>query len=159
MVFLSWNARGLCKAEKRRGLKALIKVNKAKMVLVQETKKASLSRFFAQSIWVGSEFEFAGVDAIDSAGGLLCVWERNFFKLQNVKCSRHFILLSGKILPDFDCVIVNIYAPNKVLKRKKLWDSLLKIRREFDYPWCLGGDLNEIRSMGKGKGDLGGIRE
>ena len=39
MSILAWNARGLCKPGKRRRLKALIKNQKAMMVLIQETKK------------------------------------------------------------------------------------------------------------------------
>ena len=73
MSILVWNARGLCKLEKRRRLKSIIKNQKAKMVLIQETKKGWANRFFAQSFWVGSEFEFFAVDAVDSAGGFLCV--------------------------------------------------------------------------------------
>ncbi|KAE9447616.1 hypothetical protein C3L33_20484, partial [Rhododendron williamsianum] len=46
------------------------------------------------------KFEYAEVDAIVSAGGLICIWNSNFFKLDSSCCNRNFILLKewGKTL-------------------------------------------------------------
>ncbi|XP_028083304.1 uncharacterized protein LOC114284569 [Camellia sinensis] len=49
---------------------------------------------------------------------------------------------------------VNIYAPNEVLGRRQLWESLVGIHQHFPNPWCVGGDFNEIRFMGERKGCL-----
>ncbi|XP_028080797.1 uncharacterized protein LOC114282352 [Camellia sinensis] len=53
----------------------------------------------------------------------------------------------GTIFNQFNCAILNIYAPNDVGSRGNLWDCLLKLKEEFPNPWCLGGDFNEIRQI------------
>lgn len=65
---------------------------------------------------------------------------------------RNCILLAGTILPNFECVLVNIYAPNDVSQRSRLWVSLSHLRADFDKPWCLVGDFNEIRHLGERRG-------
>ncbi|XP_028061248.1 uncharacterized protein LOC114264754 [Camellia sinensis] len=67
-------------------------------------------------------------------------------------CNRRFILLLGTLFFSFECVIINLYAPNEVALRGKLWECLLKLKEEFSNPWCLGGDFNEIRNIGERKG-------
>lgn len=63
-----------------------------------------------------------GIDAVGNAGGLLCIWNPDSFKLKECCSSRHFILLSGTAGVAFECTIINIYAPNDVVKRRQLWD-------------------------------------
>lgn len=36
-----------------------------------------------------------------------------------------------------------------VERRQKLWDTLVGLKSNFSKPWCLGGDFNEIRSVGE----------
>ncbi|XP_028091070.1 uncharacterized protein LOC114291222 [Camellia sinensis] len=91
------------------------------------------------------------VDSEGSAGGLLCIWRPQVFELKDCCSSKHFILLSGTLAQHFDCVIVNIYAPNEVSGRKKLWDSLVCLQPHFPNPWCVGGDFNEIRLLSERK--------
>ncbi|KAL7169037.1 hypothetical protein ACSBR2_034129 [Camellia fascicularis] len=92
------------------------------------------------------------VDSERSVGGLLCIWRPQVFELKDCSSSKHFIILSGTSAQAFDCVIVNIYAPNEVLKRKKLWDSLVNLQPHFPNPWCVGGDFNEIKFLPERKG-------
>ncbi|KAL7263305.1 hypothetical protein ACSBR1_001473 [Camellia fascicularis] len=51
----------------------------------------------------------------------------------------------------FSCVIINVYAPNEVLKRRHIWESLAKPKPSFSSPWCIVGDFNEIRFMSERK--------
>ena len=60
------------------------------------------------------------------------------------------LLLTGTIKPNFSCIIVNIYCPNELSKRKKLWETIISIGNE-----CIGGDFNEIRNIGERKGMAG----
>ncbi|GMP75938.1 hypothetical protein CsSME_00032846 [Camellia sinensis var. sinensis] len=55
-----------------------------------------------------------------------------------------YILLSSMLFNSFECVVLNIYAPNEVGARGRFWDSLLKLKEDFPKPWCLCGDFNEI---------------
>ncbi|XP_028055040.1 uncharacterized protein LOC114259227 [Camellia sinensis] len=93
--------------------------------------------------------EFLSVDPVGTAGGLLCIWDPDVFQLSGSCCNRRFILISGTLYNSFDCVLLNVYAPNDVSSRSIFWNTLLNLRAFFPNPWCLGGDLNEVRNMGE----------
>lgn len=101
--------------------------------------------------------EYMVVDATGNAGVLLCVWKPEVFTLLACCCSKNFILLSGTTSSNFICNIVNVYAPIDMLKRRQLWKTLINIKSSFIYPWCIGGDFNEVRLIGKGSVVLGGM--
>ncbi|KAL7208341.1 hypothetical protein ACSBR1_030152 [Camellia fascicularis] len=94
------------------------------------------------------------VDPEGRAGGLLCVWNPRVFKLRSCCSSKSFIFLSGTILPSVECVLMNVYAPNDVAKRGRLWEAIIRLKLDFTYRWILGGDFNEIKSIGERKGCL-----
>ena len=77
--------------------------------------------------------------------------------------SKHFIIVNGTYLGDFKCSIVNIHAPNDVGERKRLWDEFLLLKSywanrpshivwDFVDPWCLGGDMNEVKTIDEIRG-------
>ncbi|KAL7177287.1 hypothetical protein ACSBR2_030606 [Camellia fascicularis] len=153
MKVLSWNVRGLGKPEKRRHLKNLIKEKRVDMVLIQETKKSSFDEIFVRSIWPEDDLGYIGVDAVGSAGGLLCLWKPAVFQSKDCCGSRNFILLSGLVYHRLDCVTGNVYAPNDSRGRSHLWLVLANLKASFPKPWCLGGgDFNEIKNIGERKG-------
>ncbi|XP_028077223.1 uncharacterized protein LOC114279208 [Camellia sinensis] len=146
---MSWNVRGLGKLEKRGRIRKLIYERNVDIVLLQETKQASITENVVRALWGKRNMEFMAVGSEGTAGGLLCIWDPDFFQLVDCCSNRRFVLLSGILLNTFECTIVNVYAPNEVGSRFKFWDSLLKLKYEFPKPWCLGGDLNEIRNIGE----------
>ncbi|XP_028113653.1 uncharacterized protein LOC114311689 [Camellia sinensis] len=89
--------------------------------------------------------EYMYVDPEGSAGGLLCIWDPTVFQLSSCCCNRRYILLSSSLYNSFDCVLINIYAPNDISARSTLWADILKLKDHFPTPWCMGGDFNEIR--------------
>ncbi|XP_028122982.1 uncharacterized protein LOC114320085 [Camellia sinensis] len=107
---------------------------------------------FVKTIWPYEEVKFMVVDSEGSAGGLISIWKPQVFKLKDCCSSKNFIILSGMSSNTFQCTLVNIYAPNEVIRRRQLWDSLVRIHQHFPNPWCVGGDFNEIRYMGERKG-------
>ncbi|XP_028105255.1 uncharacterized protein LOC114304285 [Camellia sinensis] len=110
-----------------------------------------MDEYFVRSIWPYEGMEFMLVDSDESASGLLCIWRPHVFELKERCCSKNFIILSGTSCNSFQCVLVNIYAPNEVLKRRQLWDTLVNVYPNFPNPWCVEGDFNEIRYMGERK--------
>ncbi|XP_028103474.1 uncharacterized protein LOC114302620 [Camellia sinensis] len=123
------------------------------MAMFQETKKSNISEDEVRLLWARVNMEFMDVDSIGATGGLLCVWDPDVFQISECYSNRRFIILSGTFFfNSFECTIVNIYAPNEVGLRGKLWDSIVKLKEEFPKPWCLGGDFNEIRNTGERKG-------
>ncbi|CAL5415768.1 unnamed protein product [Camellia sinensis] len=155
MNLMSWNIRGLGKSVKRGRIRKLICDRRVDFVLLQETKKTSISESEVRTLWGRRDMEFMAVDSEGLAGGLLCIWDPSLFQLKDCCSNRRFVLLSGTLLKSFDCVILNVYAPNDVNGRGMLWDTLIKLKSDFPNPWCLGGDFNEIRFIGERGGCSG----
>ncbi|KAL7181638.1 hypothetical protein ACSBR1_040519 [Camellia fascicularis] len=149
---LSWNIRGTGRQEKRGKIRNILKERNVDVAFFQETKKSVVADKDVRAMWARNKMEYTAVDSEGLAGGLLCIWDPEVFQLKDCCCTRRFILLSGTLFNSFDCVLLNIYAPNEVGNRAKLWDCLLKLKGEFPNPWCLCGDFNEIKSVGERKG-------
>lgn len=136
---LSWNVRDLGRLVKRRRIKKILFDNKVDMVFLQETKKSDINTEAVRSIWAGEMMDFMTVDSDGAVGGLLCVWNPEVFQIKDCCCTKNYILLSGTLYQSFGCVLVNVYGPNDVVKRRNVWDILLNIKSGFRNPWCLGG--------------------
>lgn len=149
MKALSWNIRGMGRPEKRRKIRKLLLDKKIDVALLQETKRSNMTAEMVKSVWPRDNLEFITVDAEGLAGELLCLWDPAIFQLSGCCSNRNFILLSGKLLNTFACVIVNVHAPNDVARRWRLWETLLHLKDSFPQPWCIGGDFNEIRHLGE----------
>lgn len=62
-------------------------------------------------MWGAAIVEYAESGSIGMSGGILTVWNPVKFKPRNVTIHRNFVMMSGVLL-DFECVLVNVYAPN-----------------------------------------------
>ncbi|XP_028083295.1 uncharacterized protein LOC114284558 [Camellia sinensis] len=144
---MSWNVRGLGRADKRRRVRQVMQDRNVDVLLLQETKKSSTEEMFVRSFWPWERMEFMAVDSEASAGGLLSIWNPEVFQLLDCCCHRNFLLILGIALSSFECVFINVYGPNDVSKRALLWDTIINIRTSFQKPWCMGGDYNEIRNI------------
>lgn len=151
MKLMSWNIRGLGTSVKRKKIRSIVQDRKVDVLFLQETKKAGVSTKLVNSLWPCDDMEYMVVDAEGLSGGILCVWKPSVFALSHCCSSRNFIILAGKLLPDFNCVFINVYAPNDVALRGIVWNSLRNLKSQFSHPWCLGRDFNEIRSLGERK--------
>ncbi|XP_028109972.1 uncharacterized protein LOC114308561 [Camellia sinensis] len=152
MKILSWNVRGLGNAGKRSRIKDLLRMKRVDMVLLQETKRSSIDDNVIRSLWPSDLVEFMVVDAIGTAGGILCIWNPEVFSLKGCCCYTSFILLEGIVHSNLNCVVGNIYAPNDEENRRKLWTTLVQLKSVFPDPWCLGGDFNEVKTVSERKG-------
>ena len=85
-------------------------------------------------MWVRVVVEFLAVDSEGSAGGLLSVWDPDVFQISESCSNKRFFLLLGTFFHSFECVILNIYAPNDVGLRGKLWECLVKLKEEVSKP-------------------------
>ncbi|XP_028075236.1 uncharacterized protein LOC114277537 [Camellia sinensis] len=106
-------------------IRKLLLERKIELALFQETKKASLSSVDVKRVWLRDKMEYMVVDAEGQAGGLLCIWDPEMFQLSNCCSNRSFILLASTVLSSFECVVINVYAPNDTV----------------------GGEFNEIRNL------------
>ncbi|XP_028052944.1 uncharacterized protein LOC114257381 [Camellia sinensis] len=144
---------------KKGKIKKLVSDGKVELLMMQETKTKSMNDYFVRSLWPSENFEFMLVDSDGSAEGLICVWNPEVFQLKDCCSTRNFILLSGVFHQSFECVVVNLYAPNEVIRRKQLWDLIINIRPLFNIPWCIGDDFNVIQRISERRGCIRTDRE
>ncbi|KAL7212277.1 hypothetical protein ACSBR2_015034 [Camellia fascicularis] len=112
-----------------------------------------MSSKLVKSLWPCDDMEFMAVDVDRLSGGILCIWKTSVFSLSNCCSIRNFLVLAGMLLPDFNCVFINVYAPNDIARKGAAWSTLRNLKSQFIYPWCLGGgDFNEIRSLRERRG-------
>ena len=92
--------------------------------------------------------------AINTAGGLLCIWNDLAFKVERSIKGRGFILLEGVWTQENKkTVIINIYSPCDSHNKRELWESLKQLRgQDPEGLWCLLGDLNSIRHPSEREG-------
>ncbi|GFS42115.1 hypothetical protein Acr_00g0078180 [Actinidia rufa] len=119
---------GLGKKEKRRRVKKIIRERKVDFVLLQESKMENVNRGMVRQLWKDDNFDFVEVGADGSAGVCYAIGTWRIFSLEEACCNRRFILVK--------------------VERREMWSVISKLRSSFPYPWCMGGDFNEIRKIG-----------
>ncbi|XVE94527.1 hypothetical protein REPUB_Repub02eG0016400 [Reevesia pubescens] len=148
MKMLTWNVRGLGKSVKRRAVKKLILNTKPLAILLQETKLQQVDDFIVRSLWGTSNISWEFSGSLGASGGLITLWDENFFRLESKFIAQRYILLVGTLIPlNLKCILGNIYAPNDDNERLLLWDELITISDSQTSSWILGGDFNVVRSQ------------
>ncbi|KHN47684.1 hypothetical protein glysoja_044684, partial [Glycine soja] len=74
MNILSYNIRGLGRGVKWPAIRKLITQNQVDLLCIQETKKEKIERALCQALWGDTTLSWEIYPAINSAGGLLCIW-------------------------------------------------------------------------------------
>lgn len=133
MRIISWNIRGMGNTVKKRFLCKLIKERGPDIVMVQESKIERFEKSVIQRLWGNADVEFAESGSDGSSGGILTMWKANVFKSTSRIVHSNFILLTGTF-QGFECVLVNVYAPNDSLSRRNLWAELLHLKSLFQEP-------------------------
>ena len=111
---------------------------------VQETHVANLSRDDVSGCWGNTDVEYEIVPPKGKFGGLLCMWDPKSFLKSNVISSRYFLAISGKWMGILgNTTPVNVYAPQSITDKRKLWEELLHIKN-FDGIWVFFGDFNAV---------------
>nr|XP_043620113.1 uncharacterized protein LOC122591958 [Erigeron canadensis] len=94
-------------------------------------------------------------EPLGRSGGLVCVWDtRMFTKTSSVK-DNNFLIIKGKLKGCDEAVfLANVYAPQKVRDKKRLWDRLVAAKNVERGLWIFMGDFNAVRSPEERKGSL-----
>lgn len=112
-----------------------------------------------------NNFDWKWSVAAGRAGGLLCLWNTNQFKIRDSFVGLGFIILRGELGSERqDCVLVNVYALCNAEEKPRLWGELEQWRQvSTSQMWCVAGDFNAVRSLEERKGlvdgNLYGVRE
>ncbi len=143
---LSWNVRGLNNPQKREVVKNLLRVWHCDIVCLQETKLECLDLRMIKSIWSQHYVDWVSLDAINTAGGILFMWDKRVVEKLDVAVGNFSISCYWRGLVDgFDWVCSGVYGPHSDEGRIQLWEELSSIRQRWALPWCVVGDFNSIR--------------
>ncbi|KAK1374200.1 hypothetical protein POM88_030393 [Heracleum sosnowskyi] len=99
------------------------------------------------NIWDEEWHEWLESKAVGLSGGLLCLWDKKLFQLSSSQSSRNWIWCSMVNIADQKPFhVLNIYGPQDLDQRKKLWKDLTDIPNKIGLEeGCLIGDFNCIR--------------
>lgn len=130
MNFLSLNVRGVGEGVKTGWVRRLKKQHKANFIGLQETQISTSSRIDVNGCWDSNEFDYESVDASGRSGGIISIWDISVFQRTDVIKNRHYLVVSGKYTGSPENVILNIlniYGPQSISDKKKVWIELLNI--------------------------------
>ena len=98
---LSWNVRGLNNPWKRQVCKNLLKEWKCD-VCFQETKVASIDTAFVRSLWGSPFIDWVALDAVQTSGGVLLVWDKRVFEKMDIIVGQFSVsVLLREVVDDF----------------------------------------------------------
>ncbi|XP_015931575.1 uncharacterized protein LOC107457904 [Arachis duranensis] len=94
------------------------------------------------------------VEARGQSGGIWCLWDSNFWKVEVLSHTFQFVHMKIKDKNKVHMkikdknenqrLLIAVYgSPNRGY-RKSLWDDLREISRDASIPWCAIGDFNAI---------------
>ncbi|KAL4304595.1 hypothetical protein GQ457_10G009920 [Hibiscus cannabinus] len=110
---------------------------------VIKTKLEVFSVFEIRRLWSSSVLDYALSPSIGSAGGLLSMWDTDYFQVDEKIIRPRFIVLIGCIKhKNFTCGILNVYGPTVEAEKGDFLGDLLALIRQKQIPWCLAGDFN-----------------
>jgi len=149
MNILSYNVRGLGRGIKWASIRRLRKLEGPDLICLQETKKEFTDKAMCQAIWGDSEVSWEMQPTINSAGGILCLWCENSFRLQRKVIGNGFIFLEGDLIREAQQInIIAIYSPCDIHGKRSLWEAVKHLKEAAAGGlWCILGDLNAIRDL------------
>ena len=149
MNIISYNIRGLGRGVKWAAIRRMVRQEHVDMICIQETKRESVDKLLCQSLWgdVGVSWELQ--PANNTAGGILCLWSEQTFKLQTKVVGSGFIFLRGEWVKEAQQIsVLSIYSPCEIQSKRLLWDQIKQLKQSFlGDLWCILGDFNSIRDI------------
>lgn len=145
MIVLSWNIRGLNARIKRSYLKKIILLHKPNLILIQESKMESINRNFLKSVWNEHQIELLLSPSMGNSGGLITMWQPDFFKIDSQHITKHWLAICGTIKgKNFTGCIINVYNSCDIEERATTWEEIKEYSSHTQLPCLLCGDFNEI---------------
>uniref|UniRef100_A0A2N9G614 Uncharacterized protein n=1 Tax=Fagus sylvatica TaxID=28930 RepID=A0A2N9G614_FAGSY len=127
-------------------MRNLIRMWKADIICLQETKLAVITRRVVQSLWGNQHVDWISLGSNGAAGGILLMWDKRV--VEKVDEAAGYYSLSCKfrnVLDQFEWSFSGVYGPNLDRERGLLWEELAGLLSWWDVPCCIGGDFNVVR--------------
>ncbi|XP_071686837.1 uncharacterized protein [Rutidosis leptorrhynchoides] len=115
-----------------------------------------LELFRIKTMWVNYTFDYACSLSRGFSGGLISVWDPNFFLIKDrVWCDDNYIIVKGKwVCSNVVFFMVNVYGPNDPVKKRTLWDKLCSFIAANEGEYVCFGDFNEVRDEAERFGSI-----
>ena len=135
LKILSWNVRGINNPQKRERVRYWLRQWQSDIVCLQETKLDSLDRRLIRSIWGNSYVDWAVLDAVGTAGGVLLLWDKRVVEKIDFFVGRFSVsCLWRGVCDGFTWVGTGLYGPTCDVTRQDLWAELRGIRQRWSNP-------------------------
>jgi hypothetical protein len=86
------------------------------------------------------------LNAVNTAGGVLLMWDKRMLELIDSVVGTFSVSCCWKGITDrFVWACSRIYGPNADNLRAGLWGELADVRLHWNVPWCAIGDFNVVR--------------
>src|ERR1044072_4193126 len=95
MKILSFNCRGVGSRVKWSAIRKMVGDEAVDMLLLQEIKVSQVDSKLCYSIWGDNHFEWKVLPAVNTSGGVLCIWRKQAFLLLNSFIVPGFLGLFG----------------------------------------------------------------
>ncbi|KAK8644393.1 hypothetical protein V6N13_123701 [Hibiscus sabdariffa] len=134
--------------EKRAAVKKLLSSSHAKFLFIQESKKQNVDAMLVRQLCGNnSKFNFIASPSLEMAGGIISLWDSDFFVCKDSRISSNFVVICGKISgSNFECALVNVYASNDDSDRICLFSELIGVVSNIKLPIIMSGDFNTVVS-------------
>jgi exonuclease III len=143
LKIIAWNIQGLNNINKRIRTRNLIRMWKADVICLQETKLEVIDSRMVRSIWGSLYVDWASLGSNEASGGILVMWDKRVVERMEEAVGTLSLSLKFKNIADqFDWMFTGIYGPNIDTERAVVWEELSGIHSWWNAPWCIGGDFN-----------------
>ncbi|GMI70474.1 hypothetical protein HRI_000716700 [Hibiscus trionum] len=96
LSIISWNIRGMGKMEKLGAIRRLMVTEKPKILFLQETNLSTFIPAVYRGMGCGSRLGKIFSPAVGASGGLLTIWDLDFFSVIESFFLRRFIAIIGR---------------------------------------------------------------
>ncbi|GJV68125.1 RNA-directed DNA polymerase, eukaryota, reverse transcriptase zinc-binding domain protein [Tanacetum coccineum] len=106
-----------------------------------------LELFRLKTMWGNFAFDYVCSMAQGRSGGLISMWDPNFFSKEFIWCDDYFIIIKGnwKNVVE-DCYMVNIYGPYDQVSKLALWNRLQDFMHHRNGSYIMFEDMNAVRN-------------
>ena len=135
LKLLSWNVRGVNNTQKREVIRNFLQDWRCDVVCLQETKIDCMDIRMVRSLWGNQFVDWLALDAINTAGGVLLMWDTRVVERVDSVVGISSVTYSLKGLVDgFDWVCSGVYGPHSEDGRRGLWEELSGVRQRWTGP-------------------------
>ncbi|KAL4304512.1 hypothetical protein GQ457_10G029590 [Hibiscus cannabinus] len=95
--------------------------------------------------WHGSRFRYSFSPSSGSAGGLICLWDSDFFVVSSQIITERYIALLGTLKDSYlECGFLNLYGPSVEAEKGSFFSDISDLLAKFNLPRCVCGDFNLV---------------